>query len=244
MKLSEFDFELPEGLIATRPARPRSSSRLLVATPGTITDLQSIELANFLKAGDRLVLNDTKVIPARLSGIRIRAGEHGSTEAKIEVTLLAPNADGNWSALIRPLKRIRDGEKIEFSGGLSALVIGRDEGTATLRFNIDGQEFDDALNTSGAMPLPPYIESKRKADDKDRDDYQTIWARSLGAVAAPTASLHFDDALMAALAKKGVSDDPRYTSRRGRDIPAGQNRRHIRPQNARGMGRDYRRSHR
>jgi S-adenosylmethionine:tRNA ribosyltransferase-isomerase len=204
MKLSEFDFELPERLIATRPARPRSSSRLLVATPGTIIDSQTIDLANFLKSGDRLVLNDTKVIPARLSGIRRRAGEHGSTEAKIEVTLLAPDAEGNWSALIKPLKRIRDGEEIAFSADLSALVIGRDDGTATLRFNVEGQEFDDALNSSGAMPLPPYIESKRKADDKDRDDYQTIWARSSGAVAAPTASLHFDDALVAALAKWGV----------------------------------------
>ncbi len=204
MKLSEFDFDLPERSIATRPARPRSSSRLLVATPNTITDSRTIELANFLKAGDRLVLNDTKVIPARLSGVRRRAGEHGSTEAKIEVTLLAPKADGNWSALIKPLKKIRDGEEIEFSGDLRALVVGRDEGTATLQFNVTGREFDDALNTSGAMPLPPYIEGKRKADDKDRDDYQTIWARSSGAVAAPTASLHFDDALMTAIAKKGV----------------------------------------
>ena len=114
MKLSEFDFDLPERLIATRPVRPRSSSRLLVATQDKITDARTIDLPEFLMPGDRLVLNDTKVIPARLSGTRCRMGERGETEANVEATLLAPQADGNWSALVKPLRKIRDGEEIKF----------------------------------------------------------------------------------------------------------------------------------
>ena len=204
MKLSEFDFDLPERLIATRPARPRSSSRLLVATPKTMIDARAIDLPSFLKPGDRLVLNDTKVIPARLSGIRRRKSALSETTAKIETTLLAPTGDGHWSALVNPLRKIRDGEEIEFSSDFSAILIGRQNGTAILKFSRSGTEFDSALNAAGAMPLPPYIESKRKADDKDREDYQTIWARALGAVAAPTASLHFDDKLMAALKARGI----------------------------------------
>ncbi len=204
MKLSDFDFDLPERLIATRPARPRSSSRLLVATPDALSDANAIDLPGFLKRGDRLVLNDTKVIPARLSGLRRRTGEAGATEARIEATLLEPRADGTWGALLKPLKKVRDGEDISFSDDLSATVEGREDGTAHLRFNLSGDDFDAALAQAGAMPLPPYIESLRKADDKDREDYQTIWARQTGAVAAPTASLHFDDALIAALEKAGV----------------------------------------
>ncbi|MGI9388609.1 MAG: tRNA preQ1(34) S-adenosylmethionine ribosyltransferase-isomerase QueA [Boseongicola sp.] len=204
MKLSEFDFVLPERLVATRPARPRSSSRLLVATPHKIVDARAIELADFLRPGDRLVLNDTKVIPARLTGVRHRSSEQGVTEAKVEVTLLAPHTNGDWSALIKPLKRIRDGETITFSSDFKATLVSRHAGTAVLKFNLGEIEFDDALQACGAMPLPPYIEGKRKADDRDRDDYQTIWARSSGAVAAPTASLHFDDALMKAVANKGI----------------------------------------
>ena len=205
MRLSDFDFDLPEHLIATRPARPRSSSRLLVATPHNLTDTHAIHLPGFLKSGDRLVLNDTKVIPARLSGMRRRSGEAGDTEARIEATLLEPQADGTWGALLKPLKKVRDGEEIVFSPDLSAVVEGRVDGTALLRFNLAGDDFDAALAQAGAMPLPPYIESLRKADDKDRTDYQTIWARQTGAVAAPTASLHFDDALMTALDLAGVT---------------------------------------
>ncbi len=204
MKLSDFDFQLPERLIATRPARPRSSSRLLVATPDRMTDARSIDLPRFLRPGDRLVLNDTKVIPARLSGMRTRDGEAGPSQARIATTLLAPRADGTWSALLKPLKKVRDGETIQFSDSLSATVVGREEGAGHLRFNLEGDDFDAALAQTGAMPLPPYIEGRRAADAQDREDYQTIWARETGAVAAPTASLHFDDALMAALAERGV----------------------------------------
>ena len=205
MKLSDFDFELPDGLIATRPARPRSSSRLLVATPDRITDAASINLPEFLRPGDRLVLNDTKVIPARLSGKRHRKGAGGEdTEARIEATLLEPQANGDWLALLKPLKKVRDGEAIVFSETLSAVVTGRIEGAATLAFNLVGDDFDAALLAAGAMPLPPYIEGKRKADAQDMVDYQTVWARASGAVAAPTASLHFDDALLNALEKRGI----------------------------------------
>lgn len=205
MKLSDFDFDLPDALIATRPARPRSSSRLLVATPERFTDALSIDLPSFLRPGDRLVLNDTRVIPARLSGLRRRDGEAGLTEARIEATLLEPGADGTWSALLKPLKKVRDGESIDFSPDLSARVEGRADGIARLNFDLVGDDFDVALAGAGAMPLPPYIEGKRKSDQQDMEDYQTIWAREKGAVAAPTASLHFDEALIAALDARGIT---------------------------------------
>ncbi len=204
VKLSDFDFDLPDELIATRPARPRSSSRLLVATPESITDARSIDLPSFLRRGDRLVLNDTRVIPARLSGLRRRTGPEGPTEARIEATLLEPRADGTWSALLKPLKKVRDGEDVVFSEALSAIVEARGDGVAYLRFNVAGDDFDAALAEAGAMPLPPYIEGKRKSDAQDKEDYQTIWAREQGAVAAPTASLHFDEALIAALDAAGI----------------------------------------
>ena len=204
MKLSEFDFDLPERLIATRPARPRSSARLLVAEGDAIRDLRVFDLPAVLRPSDRLVLNDTKVIPARLSGVRSRAGAEGATEARIEATLLEPLASGAWRALLKPLKKVRDGEEIVFSPRLSAVVEGREEGTARLAFNLKGEDFDDALTEAGDMPLPPYIASIRAADAQDREDYQTVWARRAGAVAAPTASLHFDEPLLAALRQRGV----------------------------------------
>jgi S-adenosylmethionine:tRNA ribosyltransferase-isomerase len=151
-----------------------------------------------------LVLNDTRVIPARLSGVRHRTGATGDTQARIEVTLLEPRADGSWTALMKPLKKLRDGEDIVFSDALSARVEAREEGQAWLRFNLAGEDFDAALQQSGAMPLPPYIAAKRPADARDSEDYQTIWARHPGAVAAPTASLHFDAELLAALTDRGV----------------------------------------
>ena len=205
MKLSDFDFELPEALIATRPARPRTSARLLVANGDAITDTRVSALGDWLRAGDRLVLNDTKVIPARLSGHRHRVGAQGPTAARIEVTLLEPGADGSWSALIKPLKKISEGEVIVFSPDLSATLTAKEEGQGRLRFNLAGDDFDAALAEAGAMPLPPYIAARRPADAQDKTDYQTVWARHAGAVAAPTASLHFDDALLAALAGMGVT---------------------------------------
>lgn len=204
MKLSEFDFDLPERLIATRPARPRSSARLLLAQGGQIADRIVNELPDILQPGDRLILNDTKVIPARLFGLRHRSGDSGETAAKMDVTLLEPRADGSWSALIKPLKKIRDGETIVFSDDLTAEVVGRGDGQGYLAFNLKGDDFDAALNAVGAMPLPPYIAGKRPADEADKEDYQTYWARHSGAVAAPTASLHFDGPLLAALTARGV----------------------------------------
>ncbi|KQI68631.1 S-adenosylmethionine tRNA ribosyltransferase [Loktanella sp. 3ANDIMAR09] len=203
MKLSDFDFDLPEDLIATRPARPRTSARLLVATPERLDDRRVSDLVDLLQSGDRLVLNDTKVIPARLTGTRSRTGEAGETSARIEVTLLAPQAIG-WTALVKPLKKVRDGEVIVFSDTLRARVLGRADGQAHLEFDLTGSDFDKALDQAGQMPLPPYIAALRPADEADRTDYQTAWARTSGAVAAPTASLHFDDALLQALRDKGV----------------------------------------
>ncbi|WP_420858780.1 tRNA preQ1(34) S-adenosylmethionine ribosyltransferase-isomerase QueA [Marivivens marinus] len=204
MKLSDFDFDLPETLIATRPARPRSSARLLLAAGDGIEDRHVFDLPDILRPGDRLVLNDTKVIPARLSGVRRRSGPEGETEARIEATLLEPRADGTWGALLKPLKKVRDGEVIVFSPDLSATAEGRAEGQGHLRFNLTGEDFDAALAEAGAMPLPPYIAALRAPDEQDKQDYQTVWARNSGAVAAPTASLHFDEPLMAALAARGV----------------------------------------
>ncbi|MGJ8604917.1 MAG: tRNA preQ1(34) S-adenosylmethionine ribosyltransferase-isomerase QueA [Marivita sp.] len=204
MKLSDFDFDLPEELIATRPASPRSSARMLLAEAGTIADRIVNQLPDILRPTDRLVLNDTKVIPARLFGVRRRSGEAAPSEARIEVTLLEPQADGTWTALVKPLKKLKDGESVVFSADLTATLEGRSDGQARLRFNLIGDDFDAALAEAGAMPLPPYIAAKRPADEQDKEDYQTVWARNLGAVAAPTASLHFDEALVAALKARGV----------------------------------------
>lgn len=205
MKLSDFDFDLPEALIATRPAKPRPSARLLVAQGHRITDARVYDLGQYLRPGDRLILNNTKVIPARLSGLRRRDGAQGETEARIEVTLLDATPEGDWQAMIKPLKKLRIGETVRFEAGLEATLLAKEDGQGVLRFNLSGDDFDAALNAAGAMPLPPYIASKRAADDQDRDDYQTVFAKQTGAVAAPTASLHFDDALLAELAAQGVA---------------------------------------
>ena len=204
MKLSDFDFDLPEHLIAVRPAKPRTAAKLLVARGDTIADRTIADLVDVLRAGDVLVLNDTKVIPARLFGQRHREGEFGLTSAKMDVTLLDPRPDGTWGAMVKPLKKIRDTEVIVFSDTLQAQVVSRADGQATLRFNLQGDDFDAALNAVGAMPLPPYIAAKRPADEADKSDYQTQWAKHAGAVAAPTASLHFDAALLDQLTAIGV----------------------------------------
>ena len=204
MKLTDFDFELPERLIATRPAVPRSASRLLVAQAGKIEDAYCTDLPKWLRCGDRLVLNDTKVIPARLQGWRHRQGADGLTRAAMEVTLLRPTVTGRWAALLKPLKKIRDGEEIRFSENFSARLEARRDGQVELSFNLQGAAFDGALAACGLMPLPPYIAAKRPADAQDKVDYQTVFARAPGAVAAPTASLHFDAALLAKLQGIGV----------------------------------------
>ncbi|MCV6824137.1 MULTISPECIES: tRNA preQ1(34) S-adenosylmethionine ribosyltransferase-isomerase QueA [Halocynthiibacter] len=204
MKLSDFDFDLPEDLIATRPVSPREAARLLVSDGTAIEDLHVADLLGQFREGDRLVLNDTKVIPARLFGVRRRDSAQGPTEARIEVTLLAPEADGSWSALIKPLKKLREGETVEFSAGLTAELVAKDAGQGRIKFNLTGDDFDAALAEAGAMPLPPYIAAKRPADAQDKEDYQTVFARRKGAVAAPTASLHLTREMLEALENKGV----------------------------------------
>ena len=199
MNLSDFDFDLPEALIATRPAKPRPSARLLLAQDGGIRDLHVSDLVDIFRPGDRLVLNNTRVIPARLFGTRAR----GDAVARVETTLLEPQATG-WRALAKPLRKVLVGEVIRFSDQLSATVAAKSETDLTLTFNLLGDDFDAALNAVGAMPLPPYIAAKRAADEQDKQDYQTVFARHAGAVAAPTASLHFDAELLTALAAKGV----------------------------------------
>ena len=205
MNLSDFDFELPEELIATRPVNPRSAARLLVAKGDKIDDSTVADLPGFLKPGDRLVFNDTKVLPARLNGFRSRFIDvNNVATTKIEVTLLASKKESIWSALIKPLRKVRVGEKITFDKSFEALLIDKVDGQGILHFNKENTEFLDRLEELGAMPLPPYIASKRQADKRDNLDYQTIFAQKIGSVAAPTASLHFDLGLLERLKKKGV----------------------------------------
>jgi S-adenosylmethionine:tRNA ribosyltransferase-isomerase len=204
VKLADFDFDLPEGLIATRPVSPRSSARLLVSSPVGLEDRRVSDLPYILRPGDRLVLNNTKVIPARLTGLRERMTGQGRSTARIEVTLLEPRADGTWAALVKPLRKLREGEEIAFSQTLSARVTVIADGQAMLAFNLSGPDFDAALADAGQMPLPPYIAALRPPDSRDRDDYQTVFARHAGAVAAPTVILHFDAPLLAALRARGV----------------------------------------
>lgn len=205
MKLSDFDFDLPPGLIATRPARPRTAARLLVAKGDAIRHRVFSDLPEILRDGDRLVLNDTKVIAAKLSGTRTRATASGSGVSSIDVNLLSALPDANWLALARPAKRLRAGDVIAFGEGFEAEVASRDGPEVILRFNLQGPAFDQALEQAGEMPLPPYIAAKRPGDAADRLDYQTVFAEKPGAVAAPTASLHFDEALLEKNRAKGVT---------------------------------------
>lgn len=200
MKLDDFDFDLPEDLIATRPARPRTHARLLLAEGDRITDRHVYDLTSIFRPGDRLILNNTRVIPARLTGHRSR----GDAVAKVEITLLEPATEG-WRALAKPLRKVNAGEVIVFSDRLSATVAEKSETDLRLTFNLTGDDFDAALAEAGAMPLPPYIAAKRAPDAQDATDYQTVFARHAGAVAAPTASLHFDEPLLRTLADKGVT---------------------------------------
>ena len=204
MKLSDFDFDLPEALIATRPVRPRPAARLLLAEGGRILDRHVADLPDLLRPGDRLVLNHTRVIPAQLSGRRLRQGAQGPVEAGVDVTLVAPLPEGRWRVLARPLRKLQAGDAVVFSDRLRAVVEARGPEDAVLRFALEGDAFDAALAEVGRMPLPPYIAGRRAADARDIQDYQTVFARHAGAVAAPTASLHFDAPLLEALRARGV----------------------------------------
>ncbi len=262
MKTADFDFHLPDDRIALRPAEPRDSARLLVVRPDGLEDRIIRDLPDFLRPGDALVFNDTRVIPARLSGVRERPnpvveGLEGDTlTVAVEATLHHRDAPDVWSAFMKPGKRIKTGDRIRFSSplplekeggggwgggtslqneareagsspaaptslhpattpaqpsplegeGLSAVVVSKhDDGLITLKFDLTGPALDDAIRDVGVMPLPPYIAAKRPEDDRDRSDYQTVFAEHDGSVAAPTAGLHFTPALLDALKARGVS---------------------------------------
>ncbi|MGE5566983.1 MAG: tRNA preQ1(34) S-adenosylmethionine ribosyltransferase-isomerase QueA [Parcubacteria group bacterium] len=212
MKLSDFDFDLPDEAIALRPANPRDSARLLVVRPGEeLSDLHVRDLPELLRAGDALVFNDTRVIPARLMGVRVR---EDSTVA-VEATLHRRLTPSRWTAFMRPGKRLKEGDRVRFGeredracflSNLDATVVEKGEGgEVTLAFDLAGYDLDMAIAERGEMPLPPYIAAKRPEDEQDRTDYQTVYAREDGSVAAPTAGLHFTPQLLEKLKEKGVS---------------------------------------
>ena len=196
MRVDLFDFELPPDRIALRPARPRDAARLLAVRGSQISDHQVLDLPRLLEPGDVLVFNDTKVIPAQLEGRR--------GEANIGATLHKREGPREWQAFLRNAKRVRIGDTIDFGAGVGASVIEKaDDGSALLHFHGD-EPVELLLERAGRMPLPPYIASRRAADDEDRSDYQTMFAREEGAVAAPTAALHFTDRLLEALDARGI----------------------------------------
>lgn len=202
MRLEDFDFELPRQLIAERPASPRDAARLLLLGSG-LADARVSDLPELLRPGDLMVFNDTAVIPARLFGRR--EGGAGDS-ARIEVTLIAESdRHGQWRAFAKPVKRLQPGERIVFAPDFSARFLGRAErerGAVLLDFELGSATLLAKLELHGAMPLPPYI--KRPADAADRRDYQTVYARDPGAIAAPTAGLHFTTELLAALERRGI----------------------------------------
>lgn len=199
MDISDFDFDLPPDRIAQHPARPRDAARLLHVPPDTLHDRAIRDLPDLLRPGDVLVANDTRVIPAQLSANR--------GEASIGITLDRPLPDGTWHVLVRNARRLRPGDTLTFDGAeaLTAEVLARDaEGGAALHFDRQGEALAEALNAAGALALPPYIERPSGPLPQDACDYQTIFAEFPGAVAAPTAGLHFTPALLDALDRRGV----------------------------------------
>jgi S-adenosylmethionine:tRNA ribosyltransferase-isomerase len=198
MRIEDFDFELPRERIALHPCEPREAARLLVIpADGRWEHRRIADLPVLLRPDDLLVFNDTKVIPARLVGRR--------GAASIEITLYRDLGGGAWRAFAKGARRLREGDKLVFGDGFAAVVTEkRLQGDVTLSFDLEGAAFRDALNLRGAMPLPPYIKRPRGGDPRDLNDYQTIFARSEGAVAAPTAGLHFTPALLDALTQRGI----------------------------------------
>ena len=203
MLMDLYDFDLPEDLIALRPTKPRPASKMLVARSGGLEDMHVFDLPSLLRPGDMLVFNDTKVLPARLFGERHRETNTGSGIAKIEVTLIHGCGDSSWDALAKPAKRLSPGDVVRFNG-LNATVASKDGGHVRLDFDQNGAALDTAIAEAGVMPLPPYIAQRRAADDQDAQDYQTVFAEKTGAVAAPTASLHFDQDLLTRLNQAGI----------------------------------------
>ena len=196
MDVDLFDFDLPTDRIALRPARPRDSARMLLVDGQRLEDRGVAELPDILRPGDVLIFNDTRVIPAQLEGTR--------GDARIGATLHKREGLRSWWAFVRNAKRLRDGDVVDFGAGVTAIAVTRDEaGAVLLEFGGD-EPIELLLERAGRMPLPPYIASKRGTDAADAADYQTMFAEKPGAVAAPTASLHFTDRLVAALDARGV----------------------------------------
>jgi S-adenosylmethionine:tRNA ribosyltransferase-isomerase len=196
MRVGDFDFDLPPERIALRPARPRDSARLLLVRGSEISDRQVLDLPRLLEPGDVLVFNDTKVIPAQLEGKR--------GEASIGATLHKREGPREWQAFLRNARRARAGDTIDFGEGVRASVVEKqDDGSALLRF-AGSEAVELLIERAGRMPLPPYIASRREADEADRSDYQTMFAREEGAVAAPTAALHFTPRLLDKLDARGI----------------------------------------
>jgi len=209
MRVEDFDFDLPSDRIALRPAEPRESAQLLVVKPdseSSFSDLHVYDLSRLLRAGDCLVVNNTKVLPARLVGKRQR----GASIAGIEATLHKRESETTWRAFVRPAKKLALGERVQFQRHengttLTAEVIEKgDAGEVLLRFEVAGEALDVAIRSVGVMPLPPYIAAKRTEDDRDERDYQTMFADRSGAVAAPTAGLHFTPDLIKTLRLSGI----------------------------------------
>jgi S-adenosylmethionine:tRNA ribosyltransferase-isomerase len=217
MRTDAFDFALPEDRIALRPAVPRDAARLLVVHPGAAAELEDRSVADLpalLRAGDALVVNDTKVFPASLHGRRLGRREGSDREPDISATLIKRLDGSRWQALVRPAKRLATGDVVRFGAEgrvcfleqLDATVEAKGEGgEVTFAFAFHGPALDDALAERGDMPLPPYIGNRRAVDEQDRADYQTMFAREEGSVAAPTAGLHFTENLVQALQARGVT---------------------------------------
>jgi len=199
MEVDLFDFDLPKERIALRPAVPRDSARMMVVDSATKTSLKHSRVNNltdFLHAGDMLVFNDTKVIPGRLFGKR--------GDAKVQITLHKREEDTCWRVFAKPAKKCRLGDILDFDGLKAKVISVGEEGERTLKFLLEAQALWDALSTHGTMPLPPYIASQRNIDAQDEQDYQTVYADKKGAVAAPTAGLHFTPDLLSTLKAKGI----------------------------------------
>lgn len=211
MDVRLFDFELPQALIAQEPARPRDSARLLHIPAGidAFDDMIVRDLPTLLRDGDILVFNDTRVIPARLVGKRGDATNRGRPDggAKVEVTLHQPVDAYTWRVFAKPAKKLNPRDYIVFAPGFAADCVGEgDMGERWLKFNVAGHDLIEKLHTHGVMPLPPYIKRPAEGNTEDRDDYQTMFADKDGAVAAPTAALHFTDELLNAVRKAGAVD--------------------------------------
>jgi len=198
VKVDEFDFQLPPDRIADRPAMPRDSARLLTVLPDRLEDRLISQLPDLLQPGDLMVVNDTRVIPARLQGRRGQAG--------IEITVHQPLTPLRWLAFARPAKKLAAGDQVIFADDFTATVLAKQEGgEVLLDFSCPADDFFAALQRHGAMPLPPYIKRPKGQDgSRDHSDYQTLFAREPGAVAAPTAGLHFTPTLLEALARRGI----------------------------------------